>query len=178
MRIKTFSKISILIIIVLLIGCQSEHDTNSEEPLQVFLVRHAEKTDHSKDAKLSVEGIERALILAGVLKNADIEYVHSSNFIRTRDTASPTAKAQGLEVELYDHGDIFSLAEKLKKKGGRHLVVGHSGSTPSMVELLEGKPGEPINEENEYDRLYIVTIGKDNSVNTILLRYGKLYIPE
>ncbi len=25
--------------------------------------------------------------------------------------------------------------------GGRHLVVGHSNSTPSMVELLGGKPG-------------------------------------
>jgi hypothetical protein len=40
------------------------------------------------------------------------------------------------------------------------------------VELLGGDPGYPIEELNEYDRLYILTIGK-GKVNTVLLRYGK-----
>jgi len=47
-----------------------------------------------------------------------------------------------------------------------------------MVELLGGKPGMEINEESEYDRLYIVTVAKDRSVNSVMLRYGNIYNPK
>jgi len=178
MKTTTFSTITFSILIILLIGCKSEYGTNTQKPLQVFLVRHAEKIDHSKDPNLSDAGLERALILSRVLQNADIEYVHSSDFLRTRDTATPTAKAHGIKVELYDPENLSILAEKMQRKGGRHLIVGHSGTTPAMVELLGGEPGVKINEESEYDRLYIVTIGKDKTVSSVMLRYGKIYNPK
>jgi len=170
-------KIAVFISIILLTCCTSGHDENTQIPLQVFLVRHGEKIDNSKDPNLSAEGLERALTLAGVLRNAGIEYVHSSDFIRTRDTAAPTAEEQELEVELYDPDNLSILVEKLRRTGGRHLVVGHSGSTPSLVELLGGDPGAEINEEGEFDRLYIVTVAKDKSVNSVMLRYGNMYNP-
>ena len=141
-------------------------------PLVVFLVRHAEKVDHSRDAELSEEGYLRAEALAMTLADAEIGYVHSTDFIRTRKTASPFASLSGLELELYDPSDLNALAEEMKAKGGRHLVVGHSGTTPALVEILGGNPGPPIEEEHEYDRLYILTISKD-SVSTVLLRYGQ-----
>jgi hypothetical protein len=77
-----------------------------------------------------------------------------------------------LEIDLYDPSDLYALARELNAKGGRHLVVGHSNTTPDLVEILGGVPGPAIVEETEYDRLYILTIGKDG-VNTVLLRYGK-----
>ncbi len=178
MKIYTQSKIAVFIFIVLLTSCASKRDTNTQIPLQVFLVRHAEKIDNSKDPNLSSEGLERALTLAGALRNANIEYVHSSDFIRTRDTAAPIADAQGLEVELYDPDNLPVLVEKLRRTGGLHLVVGHSNSTPSLVKLLGGDPGAEINEEGEFDRLYIVTVAKDKSVNTVMLRYGNMYDPK
>ena len=150
-------------------GGEAQEEENS---LVVFLVRHAEKVDHSRDPDLSPEGYLRADALAMTLSDAEIEYVHSSDYIRTRKTASPVADMLGLEIELYDPADLPALAASLKAKGGRHLVVGHSNTTPALVALLGGAPGVAIEEESEYDRLYILTIGKDE-VKTILLRYGK-----
>jgi hypothetical protein len=51
-------------------------------------------------------------------------------------------------------------------------VVGHSDTTPELVGLLGGDPGAPIDEPTEYDRLYVVTLGPDGTVTTVLLRYG------
>jgi phosphohistidine phosphatase SixA len=162
-------------------GCSSKTDTDSfaleHRLLVVFLVRHGEKADLGKDPELSTAGHERAATLAKTLSSAEIEYVHSSDFIRTRSTAAPTATEYGLEVELYDPRDLSALVEKLRRTGGRHLVVGHSTTTPSMVELLGGKPSSVINEMGEFDRLYVVTIGKDGAASSVLMRYGKAYYP-
>lgn len=160
---------------VFLWGCTpaSNNDSagNEGDELLVFLVRHAEKVDHSRDADLSEAGYLRAAELARTLADAGIECIHSSDFIRTRETAKPVAHLFGLEVELYDPRDLDTLADQLKASGGRHLVVGHSNTTPAMVEILGGDPGSAI-EENEYDRLYILSIVK-GEVKTVLLRYGK-----
>ncbi len=100
------------------------------------------------------------------------EHVHSSDFARTRDTAAPTASELGLEVQLYDPFDLPGLIERLHRAGGRHLVVGHSNTTPSAAELLGGQPGAPIDDESEFDRLYIVTIGRDGAATSVMMRYG------
>ena len=65
--------------------------TSSKEPQVVFLVRHAEKANVSADPKLSSAGKKRAEELVHVLRDANIEHVHSSDFIRTRNTAAPIA---------------------------------------------------------------------------------------
>lgn len=142
------------------------------EPLVVFLVRHAEKVDSSADAALSDAGRQRSAELARVLRDAHIQHVHSSDYARTRDTAAPTAALARTDVELYDPGDLPALVAQLRGTGGRHLVVGHSNTTPEVAKLLGGEPGAPIVESDEYDRLYMVTIGADGAVTTVLLRYG------
>lgn len=149
------------------------HASEAQKPLVVFLVRHAEKVDDSRDPELSTAGLERAGELRRSLRDAAIERIHSTDFIRTRDTAAPIAEDLGLEIELYDHGNLEGLVEHLRRTGGRHLVVGHSNTTPKVVELLGGEPGTEIDEASEYDRLYVVTIGIDDSVSTVLMRYGR-----
>ena len=177
----SFSTIAILLLSIVLINCSSKPDisssTSGEKPCVVFLVRHGEKVDQSNDALLSAAGIERANVLAKILRSAEIEYVHSSDFIRTRETAAPTVKVYGLEIELYNHKDLPALVEKIRNKGGRHLVVGHSTTTPAMALLLGGKPGPAINDESEYDRLYIVTIVNDGKTSSVMMRYGESYYP-
>jgi len=145
----------------------------AEEPLVVFLVRHGEKVGDSHDAELSAAGLERAAALRASLRDAGVEHVHSSDFVRTRKTAAPIAKELGLKVEKYDYRDLPALVGRLRATGGRHLVVGHSSTTPSAVELLGGEPGSKIDEAREYDRLYVVTIGPDGTVSTVLMRYGE-----
>jgi len=170
----TVATVAALLLAITLIGCPSPQ----QESLVVFLVRHAEKADLGDDPELSATGHERSAALAAALRSSEIEYVHSSDYIRTRDTAAPMATDHGLEVELYDPRELPALVEKLRGTGGRHLVVGHSNTTPSMVELLGGSPGSPIDEKAEYDRLYIVTIGEDGAVSSVMMRYGSAYHPE
>ena len=176
MATRIFNNVILLSLGIFLWGCTSGtgngESGSNEEQLLVFLVRHAEKVDESIDPDLSEEGYVRAQDLARTLADASIEQVHSSGFIRTKLTAEPVADFFGLEIELYNPKDLYTLADQLKAAGGRHLVVGHSNTTPALVEILGGDPGFPIEEKKEYDRLYIVTIIK-GKVNTVLLRYGQ-----
>lgn len=175
--------LSIFIFIIILssiqFGCStkksSQNSTKENNPLVVFLVRHAEKVDNTKDPELSISGKKRASELVKTLKNANIEYVHSSDYIRTRETAAPVAQKFGLTIELYDPNNLEALVKKIKEKGGNHLVVGHSNTTPEMVGLLGGDPVSKIEDNGEYDRIYKVTIADDGNVNSSLTRYGKLY---
>ena len=147
-------------------------DRKGDDPLLVFLVRHAEKVDQSRDADLSPLGYERAQELARILADAGIEGVYSTDYIRTRETAKPLSDLMGKELILYDARELYQLAEELKNNGGRYLVVGHSSTTPALVEILGGEPGIPIVEATEYDRLYVIsTTGEE--VQSALLRYGR-----
>ena len=139
--------------------------------LTTFIVRHAEKADASRDAVLSDLGKQRAKRLARMLGEAEIEYVHSTDFKRTRATAAPTAGALGISVNLYDPRTLKDLVKKLRQAKGRHLVIGHTNTVLKTIELLGGEPGFPIDEKSEFDRLYIVTVGASGGVSTVLMRY-------
>ena len=182
MRTMKGFKLLLLFCLALLAGCSQVQERsvsgNNSEPLLVFLVRHAEKVDQSRDPELSPAGYVRAATLAHSLQNGQIQHVHSTDFIRTRKTAEPAAAIHGLQTEIYDPSDLKSFARELLQKGGRHLVVGHSNTTPRLVEMLGGDSGEEIHEPDEYDRLYLLTIDDRGEVNTILLRYGAPYIPD
>jgi len=173
---KTIIIAVLLIIINIQFSCAQKQTTEGQKPLTVFLVRHAEKFGKTKDPELSDIGKERALDLVKTLRSANIEYVHSSDFIRTRETAKPIAEKFGLTTEIYNPFDLEALALKLKNKGGNHLVVGHSNTTPEMVRLLGGNSVSDINEKSEYDRLYIIQISSKNEVSSVLMRYGTSYI--
>ncbi|HQU27771.1 MAG TPA: phosphoglycerate mutase family protein [Nitrospirales bacterium] len=167
------------VLIPLLVGCsvnqKSKVSSTHQKPLKVFLVRHAEKVDNSENPDLSEAGYQRASTLAEVLRSAKIEHVHSSDFLRTKKTALPTAEKFDLKIELYDQNNLMVLSERLKEMGGVHLVVGHSNTTPVLAELLGGDPGEPINEAGEYDRLYLISITKAGNSSSTILRFGNKY---
>jgi len=164
----------IIALTVTFLGCPST-PVKEHKSLVVFLVRHAEKVDASKDPELSESGKKRSEDLAAVLRSAGLGHVHSTDFIRTRETAAPVATLSGVEIETYNPKDLEGFAKELKEAGGRHLVVGHSNTTPELTKLLGGDPGAEIDEKSEYDRLYIVTIGKDGTVNSVLIRFGERF---
>ena len=82
-------------------------------------------------------------------------------------------------MELYDpRGEgMARTAELLRSTPGHHLVVGHSNTTPALVEALGGDPVSPI-DEMEYDRFYLVTVSPGGVVTSTLLRFGAPYHPE
>jgi phosphohistidine phosphatase SixA len=142
----------------------------------VILVRHAE-ADHDPggDPALTPAGLERAERLAALLRDAGIETIHTTDYRRTRATAAPIAAALGLEPVVYDGREgaaLEALSDRLIRAGGRHLVVGHSNTTPRVVDLLGGEPGPDILDD-EHDRVYLVVLdgGASGVVRTVLLRY-------
>lgn len=161
-----------------LFGCSRAVELSAPVPaeatdsLVVVFVRHAEKAGPGDDAPLTEDGKARARLLARTLRSTSITRVHSSNYVRTLETAAPIAKTLETSVERYDARDLPTLIEKLRSVGGRHLVVGHSNTTPAAVRLLGGNPGSSIG-SLEYDRLYIVTVSGDVKTTTVMLRYGE-----
>ena len=137
----------------------------------LFLVRHAEKGDGA-DPPLTEAGQRRAQTLARMLAESGIGHIHSTDYVRTRETAAPVAERLGLEVRIYDPARLEELADKLLHEGGRHLVVGHSNTTPELVSVLGGDPGEPIEDAWEYDRLYLVIPDSQGNTSKVLIRYG------
>ncbi len=69
----------------------------------------------SSDVPLSDKGKERAEALKEVLKNKKIAYVFSTNTIRTKSTAQPTADYFGLQTEnLWTNTGFCHLSEIIK----------------------------------------------------------------
>jgi phosphohistidine phosphatase SixA len=135
----------------------------------VYLVRHAEKADTGKDPELTEIGRQRADELARMLKDAGVTHIWSTDTKRTRTTAEPLATRLRLKLEIYDPAKLGEFATRLKSIPGRHLVVGHSNTTPGLVQALGGDPGQAM-PDTEYDRFYVVTLG--SNIATIQLRFG------
>lgn len=152
-------------------------DSAHESPVVIFLVRHAETLpsppgESPRNPHLDERGLERANRLAHLLDDAGITTLFTSDYHRTRETVAPIAGLLGLDVTLYDPRALEEFAAKLRSTPGRHVVAGHSNTTPQLVEYLGGDPGDPIDDAREYDRLYVVTIDSTGRVSTVLLRYG------
>jgi probable phosphoglycerate mutase len=144
----------------------------------IYLVRHAEKeTDGSKDPALTLVGSQRAADLAVLLKSADIQRIFSTDFTRTRETAAPTAAMIGADIEIYDPKALEPFAGQLLELEINALVVGHSNTTPELVELMGGDGGTPIAEEWEYDRIYLVQTAGGRVIRTILLHLPPSKVP-
>jgi broad specificity phosphatase PhoE len=138
----------------------------------VYLVRHAEKVDASHDPALTADGNARAALLSEVLRDAGLTHIHSTDLERTRETAAPVARRSGLEVNLYDPEALEGFAQMLRATPGRHLVSGHSDTTPTLVRLLGGESSDIP--DHEYDRLYVLTLQPDGGTTTVLIRFGPL----
>lgn len=131
----------------------------------LFLVRHAEKAnDDTTDPNLSTEGMARAKRLADLLSYANVEFIYSTDYKRTRETGLPLIKATGKAVTLYNPLDASFLEKVINDTGdSRVLIIGHSNTIPGYVNKLIGEERYSQLEENEYDKLFIVTISDENA---------------
>ena len=131
----------------------------------IYLVRHAEK-QAGPDPALTPIGEQRAENYAEWLGACEIQHVFSTETQRTTQTATPLAEKLKLEVQSYDPQQLDKFAEQLKSVEGNVFVVGHSNTTPQLVELLGGDAGEPIDESSEFDRVYQLVIQDGQVIHT------------
>jgi len=179
-----FSRTFVLAIVLSLTACSSlsseikqimADEAKYELPLQIFLVRHAEKKLDVKNPSLTPGGRQRSIELMKYLSDIEIDRIYSTDYKRTLETATPSADFFRLDIEHYNPRELETFADDLKSQFGVVLVVGHSNTTPQLVSLLGGEPGSEINEASEYDRLYHIIYKNNGDIDSQLIRYGKPY---
>lgn len=154
-----------------LISC-IQNPKKEAETSTYYLIRHAEKdrSDQSNtDPNLTEKGLKRAANWADYFKDLKFDMVYTTDFNRTKQTAEPTAKANGLDMQLY-HPSEINIDEFIKNtKGKTVLIVGHSNTIPKFVNELidETKYGDI--EDNNNSNLYKVSISKDGKSSQLLV---------
>jgi broad specificity phosphatase PhoE len=142
----------------------------------ILLVRHAEKgATPAKDPPLTAAGEARARALVGVTRDAGIDAIITSQYLRTRATAAPTAAALDITPDVITAGTAASVANVVsavrRHAGGSILVVGHSDTLPAIIEALTGrKPGAIC--DATYDNLFVVTLGPNRQPSLVRAKYG------
>ena len=128
-----------------------------------YIVRHAEKATQeanmSSDVPLTEKGRQRAEALKEILKDKKIAYIFSTNTIRTKSTAQPTADYFHLTTEMYGPRPDSAFIMLLKSKKKNTLIIGHSNTVDDIVNMLCGKK-ELSNDlpDTEYSKLFIVRL--------------------
>ena len=143
------------------------------EPIRtVILVRHAERAG-GNDPSIGINeaGRCRATVLAGMLSDAKVSSIYTSEIVRTQQTAEPLAQRLSIKPEVVAAKDIDALVAKLRRaEEGTVLVVGHSNTIPAIVERLSGE-NEPAIGDGEYDKMFVVTLIGPNHARVVVLRY-------
>jgi broad specificity phosphatase PhoE len=130
----------------------------------VIVVRHAEKgTTPANDPPLTEAGTARAKALAAALTGANVQAVITTQLLRTRETARPTAEARGLTMETVQVGGAVAdhakaVADAVRKHAGQTvLVVGHSNTVTQIIAALGG-PKLPDLCDSQYSNLYTLVL--------------------
>ncbi|MBX7170707.1 MAG: histidine phosphatase family protein [Pyrinomonadaceae bacterium] len=134
-----------------------------------ILMRHAEKdvspTADKANPNLTEAGKKRAEKLLEVVKKYRPDEIFSTNFIRTRDTVTPSAinlyDKYRLQIQIYDHTELDELAKNLlASKSKTFVIVGHNTTTPMLANILAKEDKFNALDESEYDKIFIIKIKK------------------
>ena len=98
--------------------------------------------------------------MSDFLKDVHLNIIYSTDYLRTKSTAFPTANSKGLEIELYDAQQLKDFSQLLIDRQQDALVVGHSNTTGVLAGLLTGEDIGAF-DLDIYDRVYQVVIYKN-----------------
>lgn len=156
----------IFLFVILIFACTGSEDVNAQNEKYIFtiyLVRHSEKdlsANNPSDPPLTLCGVQRSENLSGFLKDVHLDAVYSTDYVRTKSTALPTANSKGLEIELYDAQELKDFSQLLIDRQQDALVVGHSNTTGVLAGLLVGENRGAF-DLDIYDRVYQVVFYKN-----------------
>jgi 2,3-bisphosphoglycerate-dependent phosphoglycerate mutase len=138
------------------------------------LVRHAEKgNDGTADPELSEAGKQRAESLIKFLKKTKVDAIYSTSYKRTRNTVAPLAQSKNLVVEMYNPSKPEEIDAMIQKyKGGTIILVGHSNTTPAVLNYLTGHKDEfAAFDDSDYSNLIIVSVIERGNAKVTWLNY-------
>ncbi|MBL4905399.1 MAG: histidine phosphatase family protein [Flavobacteriaceae bacterium] len=161
-----------LIISSVFLSCTEQKQPVQEEVISTYyLIRHAEKDRSDKtnrNPNLMDKGTERAVNWSTVFKDVSFDMVYSTDYNRTKQTATPTAKSKELTLLFYNPRTLFDEEFQKATKGKTVLVVGHSNTTPNFANAILGsKKYDQIDDHNNAN-LYIVTLTNNTKTGVLL----------
>jgi broad specificity phosphatase PhoE len=162
---RTKLHIFLAFLAISLIACQEEapqtQDPGDDTVTTFYLIRHAEK-DRSNpediDPELNQAGLGRAMHWAEILNSVALDAIYTTDFERTTMTAAPASVKQDITVEYYKPEELNIDQFVTDNLGKNVLVVGHSNSTPALVNKLIGQ--EKYEQMDDYDNgsLFVVQL--------------------
>ncbi len=142
-------------------SCSTTQSKKDNLTTTIYLVRHAEKENDSTDPDLNQKGRDRADRLSRLMQVNNVQYIYSSDYKRTRQTAAPLARSIPLDITIYDPRHHDDLVEQLKKHSSEtSLVIGHSNSIPTLANLLVQQDLYTSLNHEEYNKIYVITCDK------------------
>lgn len=138
-----------------------------------ILLRHAEDFDTGSDPVLTPEGEERAERLSNILGEVNLNRVYSTDFNRTKQTATPIANDQGLPLSFYQGDEHEQVIDEVldNENEGTTLIIGHTNTTANFLNSLTGTSDFPNIPSDEFDNMYIVSTKEKGDSKVILLKY-------
>jgi 2,3-bisphosphoglycerate-dependent phosphoglycerate mutase len=74
-------------------------------------------------------------------------------------TLTPLATSYGKQIQTYSAADQTAFAQTLKQQFGKTIVVvGHSNTIPQLANLIMGKNTYTDLPDNEFGRIWVITI--------------------
>ncbi|MEQ9090456.1 MAG: phosphoglycerate mutase family protein [Balneola sp.] len=151
----------LLLTILPLSGLNAQNILGTSDSATLIFVRHAEKADDgTRNPPLTKEGEARAERIKVMLKKAysKVDAVYSTEYKRTELTALPVSKEFDLDIQSYDPRAPKVFIKKLIKdhQGEVVLIVGHSNTTPFLVNMVLGEEKFAQLDESAYDDVFIV----------------------
>jgi len=137
-------------------------DTYKDTHTSIYLVRHFEKQAPNPktgsdvaDVALTEHGHENAQKLANWLSEANLQYLFTTDYKRTRQSIAPVQDLTQLELQVYQPQNLRDLARSLLLLKGNVLVLGHSNTTGILYGLLGCQ--EVLLSESEYGDIFKVS---------------------
>ena len=144
-------------------GCKEDAPTDNAqlgpEISTYYFIRHAEKDrsdPEDPDPELNQKGLGRAMHWAEILKDANINAIYTTDFRRTTMTAAPSEVKYDLIRQYYDPSLLDMATFRADNRGKNVLVVGHSNTTPELVNKMIGEEKYPPMDDDDNGSLFIV----------------------
>ena len=141
-----FTMHKVVVLSFLFLFCCSRVDLanaqKGDDVFTIYLVRHSEKElniNNPSDPPLNSCGVQRAEHLRNFLYDVHLNAVYSTDYLRTKNTALPTALSKGWQSKIYHPADLEAFSSLLFDAKQNVPVVGYSQPTNICAGLLVGE---------------------------------------
>lgn len=138
---------------------------------RIIVMRHAEKEiqEGNPDPDLSAAGKNRAQRLVTLLKSVKIDRLYATPYKRTQQTLAALAANRSLGIKMAPEKAEAFARLLLAATGETIVVAAHANSAPRLVNELTGTQDYMELKEEEFGKIWIVTISDQKAVSSIEL---------